>query len=741
MTEPEDIDEDLFADLYDGDDTAVKPVPQVPDPIPPTAPAPVQSLENSVTPIQSESNAATKSSEHPKDVRPESPLRKEAVESPNDDDQRVYSGNHHADSPVEWDDNRNQEYSELAVEHEIQGIGIKEDGKMFIGGLNWETTDQTLKKYFSQFGEVLECTVMRDGASGRSRGFGFLTFKDAKTVNIVMVKEHYLDGKIIDPKRAIPRDEQERTSKIFVGGVSQDATETDFKEFFMQFGRVIDATLMIDKDTGRPRGFGFVTFDSEAAVDATLERPLEILGKPIEVKKAQPRGNIREEDDRGSDRKFTRRGGPRDGNERYERDRDIGRQATNFEGNNSNNSQNQNLGQSNNNNSQSQNMANAAMTPQMMAQYWQRMQLYFAMMQERINQGNAIGGGVAASAMAGMAGMNPAILQQMQAMSAMQSQGTEGSSQGPPTANSQAMQGMNAAMIQQIQQQMQVQQQQQQQQAQAQAQSQAQAQAQAQAQLQAQVQAQQQAQAQAQQQAQAQAQAQQQAQQQAQLLAQQQAQAQANAHAQAQAQLQAQQMQAQSAGYNGNMGANIPGNSLGGGNQGGGYGGGIASTSGPSNAPGYNAYEQQLFEQQKYEQQQQARRMPREQQQQQQPYPQQPPYQNGPTSWEGMYDDVPQPHIPIGPSSTTRAMHQGGYGRQVSPAVGPSGPAGANGGGGHRMGSQTVHRGPSGGVPPTGPSSAPANAPTGPKNAGKPGANYRGGGRGGGHRGYHPYSR
>ncbi len=40
---------------------------------------------------------------------------------------------------------------------------------------------------------------MRDGTSGRSRGFGFLTFKDAKTVNIVMVKEHYLDGKIVRP--------------------------------------------------------------------------------------------------------------------------------------------------------------------------------------------------------------------------------------------------------------------------------------------------------------------------------------------------------------------------------------------------------------------------------------------------------------------------------------------------------------------------------------------------------------
>lgn len=86
---------------------------------------------------------------------------------------------------------------------------------MFIGGLNWETTEgrriskregkdcfadsrtDSLKNYFTQFGEVSECTVMRDSATGRSRGFGFLTFRDPKCVNTVMVKEHYLDGKIV----------------------------------------------------------------------------------------------------------------------------------------------------------------------------------------------------------------------------------------------------------------------------------------------------------------------------------------------------------------------------------------------------------------------------------------------------------------------------------------------------------------------------------------------------------------
>jgi RNA-binding protein Musashi len=40
---------------------------------------------------------------------------------------------------------------------------------------------------------------MRDGVTGRSRGFGFLTFKDPKVVNVVMVKEHLLDGKLVSP--------------------------------------------------------------------------------------------------------------------------------------------------------------------------------------------------------------------------------------------------------------------------------------------------------------------------------------------------------------------------------------------------------------------------------------------------------------------------------------------------------------------------------------------------------------
>ncbi|KAF2154944.1 RNA-binding domain-containing protein [Myriangium duriaei CBS 260.36] len=265
---------------------------------------------------------------------------------------------------------------------------------MFIGGLNWETTDQSLRDYFTQFGEVTEATVMRDSSSGRSRGFGFLTFRDPRCVNMVVVKEHHLDGKIIDPKRAIPREEQERTSKIFVGGVSQEANEHDFKTFFQQFGRVLDATLMMDKDTGRPRGFGFVTFDSEAAVERTLSGPLEILGKPIEVKKAQPRGNMMNEDDGSGRGRGRGRGG-------FNQQQGFGGQQNDMMGGGNNNPMMNMGGMGGMGGGQGQ-----GMTPNMMAQYWTRMQQYFSMMQQQMvaQQGGGAGG------------MNPQMQQQMMQM-------------------------------------------------------------------------------------------------------------------------------------------------------------------------------------------------------------------------------------------------------------------------------------------------------------------------------------
>jgi len=79
-------------------------------------------------------------------------------------------------------------------------------GKMFIGGLSWQTTPEGLKEYFSKFGEIAEVMVMKDPTTRRSRGFGFVTFADVTGVDKVLAQTaHDLDGKKIDPKVAFPR--------------------------------------------------------------------------------------------------------------------------------------------------------------------------------------------------------------------------------------------------------------------------------------------------------------------------------------------------------------------------------------------------------------------------------------------------------------------------------------------------------------------------------------------------------
>ncbi|KAH1130298.1 hypothetical protein J1N35_001676 [Gossypium stocksii] len=50
--------------------------------------------------------------------------------------------------------------------------------KIFVGGLAWETQRDTMKRYFEQFGEIIEAVVITDKNTGRSKGYGFVTFKD-----------------------------------------------------------------------------------------------------------------------------------------------------------------------------------------------------------------------------------------------------------------------------------------------------------------------------------------------------------------------------------------------------------------------------------------------------------------------------------------------------------------------------------------------------------------------------------
>jgi len=85
--------------------------------------------------------------------------------------------------------------------------------------------------------------------------------------------------------------------KLFVGGLPANITEEEFRTFFAQFGELVDAVVMFDRETRRSRGFGFVTFRDPAVCAKLLNSGdgdgkvgrLEMQGKMCEIKAATPK--------------------------------------------------------------------------------------------------------------------------------------------------------------------------------------------------------------------------------------------------------------------------------------------------------------------------------------------------------------------------------------------------------------------------------------------------------------------
>ena len=172
---------------------------------------------------------------------------------------------------------------------------------MFLGGLHLDTTEEDLREFFQEFGEIVDCVVMRDGKTRKSRGFGFVTFSQSSSVDKALdSKPHVITGREVDSKRAVPKEDCNamahiKTKRIFVGGLGPGIGEQELKEYFeKEFGAVNAVEVPKDKSTERGRGFAFVDLEDYDKVDkACIQRYHEICGRNCEVKKAETKEAIR----------------------------------------------------------------------------------------------------------------------------------------------------------------------------------------------------------------------------------------------------------------------------------------------------------------------------------------------------------------------------------------------------------------------------------------------------------------
>jgi RNA recognition motif-containing protein len=81
------------------------------------------------------------------------------------------------------------------------------------------------------------------------------------------------------------------SKKIYVGNLPFTATEDEIREKFEEFGPVLSVNLISDRDTGRPRGFGFVEMEGDAEADAAIKAidQTDMGGRKLNVNEARPR--------------------------------------------------------------------------------------------------------------------------------------------------------------------------------------------------------------------------------------------------------------------------------------------------------------------------------------------------------------------------------------------------------------------------------------------------------------------
>lgn len=216
------------------------------------------------------------------------------------------------------------------------------ENKIFVGGIG-ELSQERFDEYFSLYGDIVDSVVMKDKATGRSRGFGFVQYASAEAADQVIqdAAAHSIDGQKFEVKRCnVPRTAKKApratpysvpvqrgpamvqrarpssrpapaaawgpalgtgrmhapraplyaapspmmTDKVFVGGVGECHEEL-FVDYFGRYGGIVDVVVMRDKTTGKSRGFGFVQFETPQAVDAIMQhgQPPHVDGRMVEI--------------------------------------------------------------------------------------------------------------------------------------------------------------------------------------------------------------------------------------------------------------------------------------------------------------------------------------------------------------------------------------------------------------------------------------------------------------------------
>ncbi|KAJ4831886.1 hypothetical protein Tsubulata_022300 [Turnera subulata] len=217
-----------------------------------------------------------------------------------------------AASSFDGETQENEPQYEAAAEHEqrqqqqqpVQASESGQEPRLYVGGLPYSMTSDELDQVFQEAGRVAYAKVIYDRATDRSRGFGFVTMDTLEEAKEAIKKFNgaKVGGRILTvnfpevPKgaeREIMRPRIRTSYKAFVdtpymiyaGNLSWRLTSDDLRDAFSEQPGLVSAKVIYERDTGRSRGFGFVSFSSAEDADAALNfmDGVEVEGRPLRL--------------------------------------------------------------------------------------------------------------------------------------------------------------------------------------------------------------------------------------------------------------------------------------------------------------------------------------------------------------------------------------------------------------------------------------------------------------------------
>ncbi|XP_035697620.1 TAR DNA-binding protein 43-like [Branchiostoma floridae] len=157
---------------------------------------------------------------------------------------------------------------------------------LIVLGLPFKTTEQELREYMEQYGEVVMVQIKKDRMTGNSKGFGFVQFAEYEVQLKVISQRHMIDGNWCDV--TIPNSENEgvivHERRVFIGRCTEDISAEDLRAYFQRFGEVTD--VVIPKPF---RAFAFVTFQDGETAQSLCGEHYTIKGASVHVSAYTPK--------------------------------------------------------------------------------------------------------------------------------------------------------------------------------------------------------------------------------------------------------------------------------------------------------------------------------------------------------------------------------------------------------------------------------------------------------------------